>query len=451
MAASRLLLLRSPFFCIYRNATAPSSLSNLHTLSLRTLLSAPRPRAKPSLLQRLQFHSDSSTAATASRAFADNPAEPSEAVNHPWPEWVNFLEQLKSKGYFDADDGTSLPTETEEGSSTAFPKDSNRLKTACLSFARERFDILRSLSKKDIQDVVECGCPNLLRKAVNSAKRLRAYVKLDEGEVCSGCNLRGSCDRAYVIAKEGEDARTVDIVRILLSYAIDPLVLSGGEKPHGREHVEASARRLLSKLIELSDTARDPSLPKSAVKSVVEKQRNISDCDKQFLNVEMKRGDWICCKCNFMNFSRNIRCLQCREEGPKRVSFDDVEMKKGDWACPQCQFMNFARNKNCLRCQESRPKRELSPGEWECPSCDFLNYRRNMVCLKCNCKRPKDEVAQYEDQIWRKPKVATRLSHGDSEDDNEGSDNELTDAMAQTGRKKRFSFSKMETSKRRFP
>lgn len=32
--------------------------------------------------------------------------------------------------------------------------------------------------------VVEGGCPNLLRKSVNSGKRLRAYVRLDEGDVC---------------------------------------------------------------------------------------------------------------------------------------------------------------------------------------------------------------------------------------------------------------------------
>jgi hypothetical protein len=36
-----------------------------------------------------------------------------------------------------------------------------------------------------------------------------------------------------------------------------------------------------------------------------------------------------------MNFSRNIRCLECKAEGPKRVSVDEAEMKKGDWTCPQ--------------------------------------------------------------------------------------------------------------------
>lgn len=41
----------------------------------------------------------------------------------------------------------------------------------------------RCLPREDILTVVECGCPNLLRKSVNSAKRLRAYLKIDEGDV----------------------------------------------------------------------------------------------------------------------------------------------------------------------------------------------------------------------------------------------------------------------------
>lgn len=40
-------------------------------------------------------------------------------------------------------------------------------------------------------------------------------------------------------------------------------------------------------------------------------------------------------RCSFMNFSRNIRCLKCKAEGPKRVSADEAEMKKGDWTCRQ--------------------------------------------------------------------------------------------------------------------
>lgn len=46
-------------------------------------------------------------------------------------------------------------------------------------------------------------------------------------------------------------------------------------------------------------------------------------------------GNCLFGRCNFMNFSRNIRCLECKAEGPKRVAVDEVEMKKGDWNCPQ--------------------------------------------------------------------------------------------------------------------
>ncbi|KAL5544939.1 hypothetical protein UlMin_008723 [Ulmus minor] len=362
----------------------------------------------------------------------------SEVPLHPWPEWVAFVDRLSSKGYF------TQPLQVDE-TDNAY-KNMNLLKDACLSFARDRYDVFRLLSTKDIETIVGCGCPNLLRKAVNSGKRLRAYVRLDEGDVCSACNLRGSCDRAYVILKDPEaNARTVDIVRILLFYALDPLVISGGEKPFGRENVESSARKLLSELLELSETPPDPALSKPAAKAPkqIEKSYGLTD-DEGSQNVEMKRGDWICPKCNFMNFSKNIRCLKCKEdgpksvgsnesvmkkgdwtcpacnfmnfsrnknclkcraEGPKRVAVDNVEMKKGDWNCPQCDFMNFASNKKCLRCREQRPKRQLNPGEWECPSCDFLNYRRNIACLKCNHERPKEAAdSEYDEQTWRRPR-----------------------------------------------
>lgn len=43
--------------------------------------------------------------------------------------------------------------------------------------------LCRKLSTQDMQKVVEKGCPNLFRKVVNSAKRLRIHLNLDEGEV----------------------------------------------------------------------------------------------------------------------------------------------------------------------------------------------------------------------------------------------------------------------------
>lgn len=124
-------------------------------------------------------------------------------------------------------------------------------------------------------------------------------------QVCSACTLRGSCDRAYVILKDSEvDARTVDIVRILLFYALDPLVISGGDKPAGRELVDLSVKKLFSELIKLSETAPDPSLPKPPSKPAskpapkrVHRKEQINFVEDQLLqDIEMKRGDWMCPK-----------------------------------------------------------------------------------------------------------------------------------------------------------
>lgn len=114
-------------------------------------------------------------------------------------------------------------------------------------------------------------------------------------QVCSACNLRGSCDRAYVILKESEAAaRTVDIVRILLFYALDPIVMSDGEKPPSRALVEESARKLLSELTLLSATPPDPTLPNLAARASPQKKRHLVFVKDE--DVEMKRGDWMCHK-----------------------------------------------------------------------------------------------------------------------------------------------------------
>lgn len=100
-----------------------------------------------------------------------------------------------------------------------------------------------------------------------------------------------------MLLKESEAAaRTVDIVRILLFYALDPLVTSG-EKPPGRELVEVSARKLLSELIELSDTPLDPALAKPAAIPPRRKEQHMNLTDDEMpQNVQMKKGDWICPK-----------------------------------------------------------------------------------------------------------------------------------------------------------
>ncbi|EYU33974.1 hypothetical protein MIMGU_mgv1a024769mg [Erythranthe guttata] len=328
---------------------------------------------------------------------------PSMLRTHPWPEWINFVDRLKDKGYLTLKAAAAV--ENAGSSGGVVYTDMKLVKDACLSFARDRFDIFKSLSKQDIQTIVEKGCPNLFRKTVNSGKRLRAYVELDEGDVCGSCDLRGSCDRAYVMLTESEAAsRTVDVVRMLLFYALDPIVISGESKPPGRELVESSARKLLLELIELGETTLDPNLPQPAPTNSRRTKQLLDLSDNESSKRgDVKPGDWVCTKCNFMNFAKNTTCLRCKGKGPESASGDRSEKKKGDWDCLQCSFMNFASNKQCVRCQEPRPQRQLRPGDWECSKCDFLNFSRNTACKKCNNNRPMESSVQNDEQTWRRP------------------------------------------------
>lgn len=86
-------------------------------------------------------------------------------------------------------------------------------------------------------------------------------------------------------------------MRILMYYALDPLVISGQQKPPGRELVETSARKLLAKLLQLSETDVDPSLPMPAAKALPKKKPSIHLMDDKLSQAaEMKRGDWMCPK-----------------------------------------------------------------------------------------------------------------------------------------------------------
>lgn len=114
-------------------------------------------------------------------------------IAHPWPEWIELMERLVEHNYFDLrrsneDDVIEKLSGGECGykdEGVDIFKDLSTVRKACINFAKDRFDILRSLSRKDIQILVGYGCPSLDRKVVSSGKRLRGYVQLDEGDVSS--------------------------------------------------------------------------------------------------------------------------------------------------------------------------------------------------------------------------------------------------------------------------
>ncbi|KAJ9185726.1 hypothetical protein P3X46_005323 [Hevea brasiliensis] len=267
---------------------------------------------------------------TASASASAHFAEPSSSLPwafQPWPEWSNFIHNLSAAGYFNRQKfGIQIDLEFVAGIN--LPEDFAGAAAACLAFARERPDLLGMLSKRDIEVVVEKGMPFLFKNGDDSGKRMRSFLGSGDSNV-------QNTDRAH----------TIDLMRFLLSYASSLVSFEKNNIPN-RELVESSVRNLLSELAQLSYApASNPS---------VSVQNQFPD---RYGQAPSPPGQ-------------------------------NIEMKRGDWICPRCSFMNFARNVKCLECEEARPKRQLTGGEWECPECDFFNYARNMVCLRCDCKRP---------------------------------------------------------------
>ncbi|XP_038716627.1 uncharacterized protein LOC120009961 isoform X2 [Tripterygium wilfordii] len=296
---------------------------------------------------------------------------------HPWPEWIELMERLVQQNYFDhkrrdedkivQELGLDVPENADADGVGIDFSDFKTIQTACLNFGKDRFDILRSLSRQDIQVLVGYGCPTADKKVVFSAKLLRKHVHLDEGDVCSSCSLRSSCERAYLLTNKEDEARTIDIMRVLLAYGFDPINGSLVNKSLMKQKsLKTVVRKLLHEVVKLSAVPIDPNLPPPIIKRPPPKVKQPPPPPK------------------------------------KRVGRDDVEMKKGDWLCPKCDFMNFAKNTVCLQCDAKRPKRQLLPGEWECPQCNFLNYRRNMACFHCDCKRPPDEFVENQMQATQR-------------------------------------------------
>ncbi|XP_024988494.1 zinc finger protein VAR3, chloroplastic-like isoform X2 [Cynara cardunculus var. scolymus] len=362
------------------------SISYLHTRN-KTLISNPAINFILDEFEDLQ----SSNPVSISTQQAPKTAEPVDSGSssiqneQEWPEWVGLMEKLMKNGYFD---GVGNPFRS---GGLIDGKGCNQIRTACLNFARDRPGLMSHLKNRDIQTVAGSGCPSMDRKVVNSGKRLRAHMSIDEGNVCSSCILRGNCERAHVKAREDEGGRTVDVMRLVLTYGLNHITSSDVSEPFLNKRLEEAIRSLIKDMVKFSKDELDYDNSKrvpSVHRSPTQQQEHISI-------VSTTQSDWNCPKCKFLNFARNVKCKVCnsllfheRHQGSWN-SREFSQLKKGDWLCIRCHFLNFAKNTRCLQCHTNPPKRQLNPGEWECDSCNYINFKRNMVCLKCDHKRPK--------------------------------------------------------------
>lgn len=210
----------------------------------------------------------------------------------------------------------------------ALPEEFAEAARACLSFAREKPDLLRLLSRKDTEIVVDNVTLLPFKDGVDSVRRMKALLGNDGNDVLMS-----------------DQACTTDVMVFLLSYVCNSF---GKGRKYDNKHcelVEASVRTLLNGLVMAVDSIHEP-------------------------------------------ITSDSKDTSLRHEQSQQSLMQKIGMKRGDWICPKCSFMNFARNMECLECKEARPRRQLTGEEWECPQCDFFNHGKNMACLRCECKRP---------------------------------------------------------------
>ncbi|KZV32457.1 hypothetical protein F511_15715 [Dorcoceras hygrometricum] len=244
-------------------------------------------------------------------------------ISHPWREWVSLMKELLKRGYFDAI-GNPFARNGELGS-----KEANLIRTACLNFARDHRQLIRYLSRESILVIAGTGCPSTDRKVVNSGKRLRAYVGSNEDNVCSSCILRGDCDRAYLKASEDEGVRTVDVVRLLLTYGLAPAVNSLENNPCLNKKIEESVRILLKEMVDMISAEERDFKPIMDIGDASERNQ---------IQAPTKQNNWICPKCDSINLIRNFKCFNCDSLSRERLSkiaeeMEHLPLKKGDWIC----------------------------------------------------------------------------------------------------------------------
>ena len=98
-------------------------------------------------------------------------------------------------------------------------------------------------------------------------------------------------------ARQEEGGRTVDVMRILLTYGLDPITGTLENKSLLNKLVKESVRRLLKEMVEYSTKELDSKLPKATpLKRVTSAKDHSSLPGKGHLNVPMKQGDWLCPK-----------------------------------------------------------------------------------------------------------------------------------------------------------
>jgi len=137
----------------------------------------------------------------------------SGSLEHPWPEWVQFVEHLNERGYLSKavnfEDGPLDLQGLTTGKIYGF------IKLAAFSYVEDHAKILKSLSRGDLRTVALFHCPSHEKRVIIAVKRLRTFVSSKEDIECPPTDLEDTCNALSV------KLRFDDVVRLLCAYALN--------------------------------------------------------------------------------------------------------------------------------------------------------------------------------------------------------------------------------------
>ncbi|KAL5708521.1 hypothetical protein ACHQM5_019310 [Ranunculus cassubicifolius] len=172
--------------------------------------------------------------------------------SHPWTEWPQLVTNLKRLGYFDRPSSQKLlRSEFNHDDFRLCPKYFLQAASACLFFAKEHPQLIDSLSRDDIAQVVKYGLPSFF-KGFKTEKRMNLFVRGDRNNeaknllfVKEGLSpIQKICLFVYVQqtleermewlshsdqnnASEPERAHTVDLMKYILKEVYNETFSSG--------------------------------------------------------------------------------------------------------------------------------------------------------------------------------------------------------------------------------
>lgn len=136
-------------------------------------------------------------------------------------------------------------------------------------------------------------------------------IKIHWYQVCSSCSLRNTCEKAYLLTNKEDEARTIDVMRLLLTFGFDPINGSVVNKSLLKQKsVRTVVRKLLHEVVKLSSVPIDPNLSPPVFKKPPPKVKQPPPPPKRRVgrdDIEMKKGDWLCPKyvnCIFVIYLR---------------------------------------------------------------------------------------------------------------------------------------------------